>query len=165
MPSLSLEYEIVNKQRITMLSCFLVRWPFQELSDSLHFSIIIITTCLDIHFLMCIRKPLSRFPIWQEVYIVFSQRSTSDSAFGCAPKTLSYASIMKSLDLPKNGHYPIPHYPTSPSVWSVMLLISTSLISLHKLPHLIEEICSIDLPNLGKFMAIKLFLKEPTISP
>ena len=40
---------------------------------------------------------------------------------------------------------------------------STSLFSLHEFLHLIEETCLIDLPNLGKFMAIKLFLKEPII--
>ena len=124
LPSLFLGLEIVNKQRINMLCCFVVRWPFKELSSSLDFSITIVTTYIDIHVLICNRKPLSLFPTWQEAYAMFSRHPTSDSASGSTPKTLSYASTTRSLNLPKDAHHPFPHSPTSAFIRSVMLRIS-----------------------------------------
>lgn len=106
-----------------------------------NFSITIPTTCLDIHFLICIRKPLAMSPVWQEVPTIFSQHPTSDSAFGSTLKTLSCASITRSLDLLKDAYPTIPHYLTPPPTRNIMLSISTFYFSLyHKCPCLIEVI-------------------------
>lgn len=78
--------------------------------------------------------------IWQEVYTIFSQHPSFDSAFGSIPKTLTYIFIMRSLDLPEDAYHTIPHYLISPSIRNAMFLISTSHFSLRKFSLLIEII-------------------------